>query len=308
METNKEKNFVSAVVYCFNDTAYIGSFMRELDNFLASTFLKYEIIVVDDSSMDKSVEQIKQYVAHKEGLAVSILNMGFHQGLEASMNAGVNLAIGDFVFEFDSTYVDYDWKVVMDIYLHSLKGFDIVSARMDKKPRLTSRIFYRLFNYYARLQHEVGMETFRVLSRRAINRIHSITKTIPYRKAAYANCGLAVDTLIYKPICSSICKNKTGRMTLAVDSLILFTDVAYRTTLALACIMMLITLVMGIYAVVYKLMENPVEGWTATICFLAFALFGVFVILAIIIKYLQIIVKLNFQKREFLFESIEKIQ
>ena len=117
-----------------------------------------------------------------------------------------------------------------------------------------------------------------------------------------------VDTLIYKPICSSICKNKTGRMTLAVDSLILFTDVAYRTTLALACIMMLITLVMGIYAVVYKLMENPVEGWTATICFLAFALFGVFVILAIIIKYLQIIVKLNFQKREFLFESIEKIQ
>ncbi len=307
METNKEKNFASAVVYCFNDTAYIGSFMRELDNFLASTFLKYEIIVVDDSSMDKSVEHIKQYVAHKEGLAVSILNMGFHQGLEASMNAGVNLAIGDFVFEFDSAYVDYDWKVVMDIYLHSLKGFDIVSARMDKKPRLTSRIFYRLFNYYARLQHEVGMETFRVLSRRAINRIHSITKTIPYRKAAYANCGLAVDTLIYKPICSSICKNKTGRMTLAVDSLILFTDVAYRTTLALACIMMLITLVMGIYAVVYKLMQNPVEGWTTTVGFIALGFCGLFVILAMVIKYLQTIVNLIFKRKDFLFESIVKL-
>lgn len=308
METIKEKNFASAVVYCFNDAVYITSFIKELDSFFSSSFLKYEIIVVDDSSTDTSVEQIRQYAACREGAVISILNMSSHQGMEASMNAGVHLAIGDFVFEFDSVYIDYDWKTVMDIYLHSLSGFDIVSARMDEKPRLTSRIFYKLFNRYARLQHEVGMETFRVLSRRAINRVHSITQTVPYRKAAYANCGLAVDVLVYKSVRPAVHKINKGRITLAVDSLILFTDVAYRATLALACMMMLITMLMGIYAIVYKLTENPVEGWTTTVGFIALGFCGLFVILAMVIKYLQTIVNLVFKKKNFLFESIIKLQ
>ncbi|MDK2868670.1 MAG: polyisoprenyl-phosphate glycosyltransferase, partial [Clostridiales bacterium] len=50
-----------------------------------------------------------------------------------------------------------------------------------------------------------------------------------------------------------------------------------------------------------------VEGWTPTILFLSFAFFGVFGILAIVIKYLSIIVELIFKKRQYVYESIQKI-
>lgn len=308
METNKEKNFASAVVYCHDDELTISNFIESLDKTLSQNFQSFEIIIVNDASTDKSIQIIKQIAAKKEGEVISLLNMSHYQGLEASMNAGVDLAIGDFVYEFDFAYADFDWSMMMQIYRQSLKGYDIVSAEANQEPRLASRFYYAIFNRYAKLQHEIGNETFRILSRRAINRIHSISQSIPFRKAAYANCGLAISRLQYVPCSKVIRKQYADQTKVALDSLILFTDVAYRVTIGLAIIMAVSAASFAIYALVYKLMSNPVEGWTTTIIFMALGFFGLFVILAMEIKYLQTIVKLGFRKKEYLFESIEKLQ
>lgn len=308
MKSIKEKNFASAVVYCYNDAETIGLFLAQLDKTLDSIFLHYEIIVVNDDSTDESVNIVKKYVAGKEEKRISLLNMSHYQGLETSMNAGVDLSIGDFVFEFDFAYADFDWEMLLNVYHHSLSGYDIVSASPQQKPRLISRLYYAIFNRYAKLQNNIGIETFRLLSRRAINRIHSITQSIPYRKAAYANCGLSIDTLKYKPIQKVIRKKHADRSNVAMDSLILFTDVAYRVTVGLAVIMAIIAAAFAIYALVYWFMSTPVEGWTTTIILIAFGFFGLFIILAMVIKYLQTLVSLSFRKKEYLYESIEKLQ
>ena len=308
MESNKEKNFASAVVYCFNDTVTIGDFLKHLDKALNSIFLHYEIIVVNDGSSDTCVNIIREYAASKEEKRISLINMSHYQGLEASMNAGVDLSIGDFVFEFDFAYADFDWEILSRVYHHSLCGYDIVCASPQQKPRLISRLFYSIFNRYAHLQNSIGIETFRLLSRRAINRIHSISQSIPYRKAAYANCGLSIDSLKYKPVKKVIRKSHADRVNVAMDSLILFTDVAYRVTVGLAIIMAIFTAAFAIYALVYWSMSTPVEGWTTTIIFIAFGFFGLFIILAMVIKYLQTLVILSFRKKEYLYESIEKLQ
>lgn len=253
---DKEKNFISAVVYCCNDADRIGNFIKNLDETLAANFLKYEIVVVNDFSEDNSTQIVKQY-AHQvmesgEEHTMCVLNMSYRQGLEASMNAGLNLTIGDFVFEFDSINDDYDWSLLMGVYHHSLTGYDIVSARSNRKSGISYRLYYNLFNKYARLQHLIGPETFRLLSRRAINRIHSITQSIPYRKAAYANSGLAVDTLTYTPIKPYIRKIYNDRHIVAIESLLLFTDVPFRVTMALAILMFIVSGAVGIYALVYN--------------------------------------------------------
>lgn len=309
---DKEKNFISAVVYCCNDSDRIGDFVKNLDETLAANFIKYEIVVVNDSSDDDSTKIVKQY-AHQviesgEEHIISILNMSYRQGLEASMNAGLNMTIGDYVFEFDSVNDDFDWSLLMKVYHHSLTGYDIVSARSNCKPRLSSRLYYHLFNKYAHLQHNIGPESFRLLSRRAINRIHSITQGIPYRKAAYAYSGLAVDTITYQPIRTIVRKSYNDRRIVAVESLLLFTDVPFRATMALAILMFVVSAAVGIYAVVYKFMSNPVEGWTTTIFFLAFGFSGMFIILSMALRYMQTIVRLIFRKKDYLFESIEKLQ
>lgn len=302
----KEKNFISAVIYIHNDADVIESFARTLYNVLSKKFLKFELIFVNDASTDNSVEIIRKVSCEFEGCATSILSMSYHQGIEMAMNAGNDLSIGDFVYEFDSVQMDYDTDMIFKLYQESLKGFDIVSASPKNGQKWSSRLFYKIFNKFANMEYMLSTERFRVISRRAINRVNSLSKTIPYRQAVYANCGLRLKTINYDGSKNSI-SNKKDKAELAVNSLLLFTDVAYKATRLMAVLMMLLTLGMAIYAAVVFVTGQPIEGWTTLVLVISGSFFGLFAILTMIIKYEAVILDLNFKKKEYVFESIEKI-
>ena len=90
-------------------------------------------------------------------------------------------------------------------------------------------------------------------------------------------------------------------------SLIMFTGMGYRFSKAMTILMMAVSLFMVVYSVVIYLTSNPIEGWTTTILFLSVAFFGLFGILTVIIKYLQLIIDLVFKRKHYSFESIEKL-
>lgn len=311
MISNKEKNFISAVVYVHNNEREIGNFLKKVNGQLSKNFEKYEIICVNDNSTDNSVEEIKKVADTISETIISIINMSYYQGIELSMNAGVDLAIGDFVYEFDNIYIDYELDVITKIYQESLKGFDIVSAKSDSKKRLSSRIFYKIYNKNSNSMYQIHTETFRILSRRAINRVKAMNKTIPYRKAVYANCGLKLNVVKYKAIKdihTKISKETSDtRKGLAMDSIILFTDVSYKFAIIMAVIMMMVAIGTGIYTLYVFLCAQPIAGWTTTMLLLSFAFFGIFAILTIMIKYLSIVIDLIFKKQKYLIESVEKI-
>ena len=71
--------------------------------------------------------------------------------------------------------------------------------------------------------------------------------------------------------------------------------------------MMLVSIFMLIYSIAIYVTSHPVAGWTTTILFLSVAFLGLFGILTIIIKYLQLIVDLVFKRKHYTFESIEKL-
>ena len=306
----KEKNFISAVVYVRNDDAHISEFLSMLTGVLEGNFEHSEIICVNDFSSDDSLAKIREFCKAGSSVSISVLNMSYFHGIELSMNAGVDLSIGDFVFEFDSVAMDYEPSRIMDLYYRTQEGFDIVSLTPDKGNGFFSRVFYKLFNVFSNYPQKISTETVRILSRRTINRVSSMSKTIPYRKAIYASSGLRTARIVYQRMDSSRSVDKgerSYRRGLAVNSLILFTDVGYKFSIYMAVIMMCIAISMVTYSVVIYLTRNPVEGWTTTILFLSFAFFGLFSVLTVIIKYLQIIVDLIFKRKTYNFESIEKL-
>lgn len=312
MKTNKEKNFISAVVYVRNAQDRIEKFLQFLISALESNFEHAEIICVDDHSIDNSVELIRNLSRNAKGTSVTVIHMSYFHGIELSMNAGTDLAIGDFVLEFDNTFLDYAEENIMEIYRKALEGYDIVSASPDKKQRFSSELFYSVFNHFADTDGKMCTESFRILSRRVMNRVSSMNQSVPYRKAVYANCGLKTYNVKYTPInevknVSQDKMEKKYRNTLATDTLILFTQVGYRFSLMMTLLMMSVAVLVAVYAVVVYLTAIPVAGWTTTIFFMAFAFFGLFGILTIIIKYLQILVDLIFKRKKYSFESIEKI-
>ena len=308
---NKEKNFVSAVIYVHNAEKRVGLFLNTIINTLQENFEHSEIICVNDNSSDNSLEEIKRISKQASTTSISVVNMSYFHGLEVAMNAGVDLAIGDFVYEFDNTVLDFEMDTIMKVYHRSLQGFDIVSAVPDREEKLTSALFYSVFDKFSGMSCKMHTESFRIMSRRVINRIGSMNKTIPYRKAIYASQGLKTDSLIYKPLSIKWREEdkleKGYRTGLAIDSLILFTEIGYRFSVAMTAIMMLMSVFMSIYSIVIFATSNPAAGWTTTILFLSVAFLGLFGILTIIIKYLQLLVNLVFKRKHYSFEGIEKL-
>ena len=260
----KEANFVSAVVYRHNDDNNIYEFLKTVNSIFNDNFKSYEIIVVNDNLDDSIVENVRKFKYDYSDVTCSIVSMGFKHGLEASMNAGVDFAVGDFCFEFDSCYMDYNDALIMEVYETSLKGgFDIVAAS-PLKNRLSSKFFYSIYNKYSRGSSTISTERFRVISRRALNRIYSYSKNIPYRKSVYSSIGLNIYRLKYNEerSTSGAFPKDTFHFSTAINSFILFTSLAYRFTFGLSVFMALIMFMSGIYTVaVYFGQNKPVPGW-----------------------------------------------
>ena len=306
-----EKNFISAVIYVHNAEKRIGTFLKEIIDLLENNFQHSEIICVNDASEDESLEELKKVSTKAASVSVSVINMSYFHGLELAMNAGMDMAVGDFVFEFDNTCLDFNSSVIMDIYYRALEGYDIVSASPDRKEKISSGIFYRVFDRYAELSCKMETESFRILSRRVINRIGSMNRTILYRKAVYANSGLKMDKLKYMVTDERRQhpdkKERNYRSGLAVDSLVLFTEIGYRFSMNMTVVMMLVSAFMLVYSLVTYLTRHPVEGWTTTILFLSVVFLGLFGILTVIVKYLQLLLNLLFKRKHYSFENVEKL-
>jgi len=304
----KQKTFVSAVVYVCDSEIVLSSFLKRLYSVLDDNFEKFEIICVNDASTDNGREVIKNLARELKSNMLSVINMSYWQGLERAMCAGVDLAIGDFVFEFDGTVMDYECNLIMQIYNRSLEGYDIVSCGKGYLNTL-SKLFYSIYNKYSGTQYKLKSETFRILSRRAINRVHSLSTSLPYRKALYSNCGLKTDYVYYKPIGTVAIPKRMLKSSYdtAITALILFTNIAYKSTVALTFIMMLLTLTAAVYVITRYLKGVTVPGYTTTMLLSSGAFFAVFAVLTIIIKYLSIILGIIFNRQKYAIESIEKI-
>ncbi len=114
MLQNREKNFVSCVVYLHNESSCAKGFLKAVCKVMRDNFEKYEIICVNDGCTDDTIEQVKAFLAeetHKP--VVSLINLSYYQGVESAMNAGRDLAVGDFLFEFDKCALDFEPELIM---------------------------------------------------------------------------------------------------------------------------------------------------------------------------------------------------
>lgn len=315
MVNNKEKNFISVVAYIHNSETLLTPWLNYISAFLEEHFNTYELIFVNDYSTDNSIGLIKDWAKDsKISHMINVITMSYYHGIELSMGAGVDLAIGDFVYEFDSLELNYEKDLPWEIYKKCLAGYDITSAVPLGKQDVFSKIFYKLYNWSKQgaSQYNLMRETFRLLSRRAINRVRALSDILPYRKAQYMNSGLPCCQMEYhlqgkqRETYDKI--QKRNRCELAIESLILFTDLVTKFSLFITGVFLVFAIGTGCYTIyAYFSIQKPVEGWAPIMGFLAAVFSGVFLILTVIVKYLSMILRMIFKKQSYLVQNIEKI-
>ncbi len=309
----KYNKFVSVVAYMCNAEQNVDNFIEKVMGECTNLFEKCELVIVNDASVDDSLSKVRSLFERKPAsYMVSIVKLATRQGLETAMNAGRDLAIGDFVYEFDDMLVDYDTSVIGDAFEECLKGNDVVSVSSDTKTKFSSRLFYHVYNRFSGSQHPIGNETFRLISRRAVNRVKAMGVYIPYRKAVYMNSGLKVSGIRYESVNGNGTRNehsvKKRRAGLAIDSFIYFTNFMEKVSFGISVAFFIIALLVVIYVVQSFFMDEHLEsGWVSVMGFLSIGFLGIFSLLTIVLKYLSVIVNLIFKQQRYLVEDVEKI-
>ncbi len=312
-QTGKENNFVSCIIYLHDDGSAVKDFLREICSVMQENFEKYEIVCVNDGCTDNTVEQIHACLEEQEGArSVSLINLSFYQGVETAMNAGSDLAVGDFLFEFDCCCMDFPRELIMQVYRRALEGYDVVAAAPGHGVSLTSRIFYALYNWSSHYHYKIRQERFRIVSRRAVNRVNQMNIYVPYRKAMYMSCGLKTDTIVYDNRNAAHRNRKReewgSRGGLAVDTLVIFTDVLEKLSLLVSVVLFGFLLVMFGW-IIYSIFSTvrPVEGWLSLMALMSFGFFMLSMLLTLIFKYLSIILNMSFKRQRYVAEGVEKL-
>lgn len=298
----KEKNFISGIIYLHNDLDGAVRFIDAINREFKDHFEKYELIVVNDASTDGSAAKIKAW-AQDQVCTLTLVNMSLYHGREDAMNAGIDTAIGDYVYEFDSTQMTYEPSLIYEAYERAVAGNDIVCVSPCHM-KLGSRLFYKIFNDSSKTGYRIQTEAFRLVTRRAVNRVHASSLYMPYRKAAYAASGLRMVTISFD---GCVTDSQIGRTSLAIDSLALYTNAGFKISIGVTAFMSAVALFAFLYTVVTYLVGRPIEGWTTLMLVISFGFLGLFITISILIKYASLNIEMNFRRQKYLIESIEKI-
>lgn len=113
---------ISFVVTSFNYEKYI---IKTLESIRNQTYENIEIIIVDDKSVDNSVEKINDYIKHNKNLSIKLIEHGINKGQMAAIQTGLKHASGQFVSFIDSDDIlikDYA-RTLIRVHLSSSVAF-----------------------------------------------------------------------------------------------------------------------------------------------------------------------------------------
>lgn len=305
----KEKNFISIIVYLKNNENTIIEFLKNLDDMFYNRFISYEFVLVNDFCTDATLAKIKEIADSLRG-NVNVVNLAYEYGIETAMLAGVDFAIGDFVYEFDSTFMDYENDLIFKLYDKTAEGFDVVSASPSDSIALSSKIFYNVLNKISRKNMNLKTETFRIVSRRALNRVLKSKEKIRYRKATYHYSGFNTCVMEYKPK-KHVKRNDLSlneKLNFASDIIVSFSDIGTKLASRLCFLFSIISIAMIIYTIYSYLKIDDIQaGWTTTMMFMSISFTGVFFVLAVISKYVNILLYEVQDKPRYLYKSVDRL-
>lgn len=307
----KEKSFISIVIHVKENVSRLTECLKTLDAFFISKFQTYEYVLVNNSTSADLGAALKAESIQLGG-DVSIINLSWQHNIEDAMGAGIDLAIGDFILEFDRLEIDYPVELIEEVYRKCLTGYDMVAAAPTVQKTQWSRSFYYLLKKLSYKNINLTTETFRIVSRRLINRTNHKNASFKYRKANYHGSGLLTDLIRYKPI-SKVKGAKDyslgEQVSLASNILIYYSSIGTKLSTILSVVFLLISLLVGGYAIFsYIILKNQIqEGWTTTMLFLSISFTGFFAILAVLSKYMEVLLKSTHSVQPYTYKSIDRI-
>lgn len=198
----KIDRFVSIVAPLHNDEDIAASFIHETIPVLRKHYTNYELVLVDDGSVDGTEAAVTALLKEYEGIRLLRLSREF--GEEIAISAGLDSVIGDFTVVM-LPHMDPP-EMIPELVQGCIEGADVVfgvrrtCSSESWLVKWSTDLFYWYCRKYLKLDLPQNSTQFRCLSRQAVNAIIQIKDSYRYLKLFSSYVGYEHKQFLYDPV------------------------------------------------------------------------------------------------------------
>lgn len=163
---------ISVVIPSYNEESNISELVQRLTTVLKSMPYAYEVIFIDDGSLDNTIERLKTVSELNENLYYLELSRNF--GHQNALKAGYDYADGDCIISMDGD-LQHPPELITQFLEKWEEGYDVVYTTREYQDEATyfktksSEIFYNMINSLSDTKLEKGTADFRLIDRKVAN-------------------------------------------------------------------------------------------------------------------------------------------
>jgi len=184
-KNGKIRIMLSLIIPVFNEEESLEAFYKELYSELAKLKIDFEIIFIDDGSIDRSLKILKEI--EKKDKNVGIYSFRKNNGKAEALTLGFQKAKGDYVITLDADLQDKPKEISKLLKKTKTGDWDVVSGwRKDRKDSLKKIISSKLFNSMASIfwglklhDYNCGLKLYSKNAAKSLNLYGGMHRFIP---------------------------------------------------------------------------------------------------------------------------------
>lgn len=267
---------ISVIIPVYRGEASLRLLCERLTTVL-SGIGKYEIILVDDRSPDRSWDIALGVLRELPGIVAVRLSRNF--GQHYAITAGMDLVRGDWAVVMDCDLQDRPEEIPR-LLAKALEGYDIVLARRTgRQDRLSKRVlsalFYRIFNFMSGYRVDPAVGSFRIMRRSVVDAYRNMRESARLFGGMIEWLGFETAFVDVKHVnrFSGKSSYKLGALLrLALDGMISFSNRPLYLSIGLGATVSALSAGYGAYLVAGYILHPyaGVQGWLSTMTVLTF--------------------------------------
>ena len=266
------KHKISIVIPAYNEQSSLPVLLPRIVEVIPPS-CDYEIIVVDDGSRDNTDETV--LTARHHNARIHLISLSRNFGHQYALKAGLDMATGDCVITMDAD-LQHPPRLLPELIQGWQNGYDIVyTVRRENKQtpflkRLSSRLYYRLFNFLTGLHLTAGSADFRLLDKRVVAEIKKLPERMLFLRGMISWMGFRQLAVPYTPADRYAGKSRyTWRkmFSLALTGATSFSLKPLRLAVYMGLTVAFLGCLLTAYVLYMRLFNGSViSGWASTLC------------------------------------------
>lgn len=260
---------LSVIIPAYNEEKCIKRAYTVINSLLAENNIDCEIIFVDDGSQDQTYQMISELSLEKENIVGLHFSRNF--GKESAISAGLAAVNGDCAVVIDCD-LQHPPEKIIEMYRLWEQGYEIVEGiktergQERKMHSIGAKCFYSVISRVAGFDM-ANSSDFKLLDRKVVEVLNKMPERGFFRAISYW-VGYHKTTVEYgvaERVDGESKWSTRGLIKYALSNISSYSTAPMQTVTVLGVIMLIISMIFGVWAFVDKIVGRALEGMTTVI-------------------------------------------